>query len=65
MRKVRPKQSKGTIELTKQGVFQISSTPAGDTERKKIARLIRLRAIGKRDFRWRHIRPAPVSHDSR
>jgi uncharacterized protein (DUF927 family) len=42
-------QSKTTIELTPRGVFQVSTTPAGDTERKKIARLIRLRAIGKRE----------------
>ena len=50
MRKAQPRQSKPTIELTKQGVFQVSTTPGGDTERKKIARLIRLRAIGKRDL---------------
>ena len=42
-------QSKTTIELTPRGVFQVSTTPAGDTERKKIARQIRLRAIGKRE----------------
>ena len=41
-------QSKTTIELTPRGVFQVSTTPAGDTEL-KIARQIRLRAIGKRE----------------
>jgi uncharacterized protein (DUF927 family) len=49
MRKSKLTQSKATIELTSGGVFQISTTPGGDTERRKIARLIRLRAIGKRD----------------
>ena len=47
MRKPQPTQPKTTIELTKHGRFQISTTPAGDTERKKIAAPIRLRAIGK------------------
>jgi uncharacterized protein (DUF927 family) len=49
MRKSRPPQSKTTIELTARGVFQIRTTPAGDTKRKKIARPIHLRAIGKRE----------------
>ena len=49
MSKSKPTQRKTTIELTARGVFQISTTPAGETERKKIARLIRLRAIGKRE----------------
>jgi hypothetical protein len=49
MSKSKPTQNKTTIELTKQGVFRISATPGGDTERKKIARPIRLRAIGKRE----------------
>jgi hypothetical protein len=49
MRKSKPTQSNVTLELTKRGVFQISTTPTGDMERKKIAKLIRLRAIGKRE----------------
>jgi uncharacterized protein (DUF927 family) len=49
MRKFQPTQPKTPIELTTRGVFQISSTPDGGTERKKIARLIRLRAIGQRN----------------
>jgi putative DNA primase/helicase len=48
MRKSQSSQPKTTIELTKQGVFQISSTPAGGPKRKKIAAPIRLRAIGKK-----------------
>lgn len=46
MRKSKPTQPNVTLELTKRGVFQISTTPFG---RKKIAKLIRLRAIGKRE----------------
>ena len=49
MRQSQHTQSKTTIELTTRGVFQISSTADGGTERKKIARPIRLRAIGKRE----------------
>jgi hypothetical protein len=49
MRKSKPTQSNVTLELTTRGVFQISTTPTGDMERKKIAKLIRLRAIGKRE----------------
>ena len=49
MSKPKPTQQKTTIELTPRGVFQISTMPAGDTIRKKIARRIRLRAIGKRE----------------
>ena len=45
----KPTAPKTNIKLTKRGVFQISTTPSGDTERKKIARLIRLRAVGKKD----------------
>ena len=49
MHQSRHSPSKTTIALTAQGVFQISSTPAGGTERTKIARPIRLRAIGRRE----------------
>jgi hypothetical protein len=49
MRKSKPTQPNVPLELTKRGVFQISRTPFGGTERKKIAKLIRLRAIGKRE----------------
>ena len=49
MSKSKPTQRKTTIELTARGVFQISAARAGETERKKIARPIRLRAIGKRE----------------
>ena len=49
MSKSRPTQQKTTIELTARGVFQISTARAGETERKKIARLIRLRAVGRRE----------------
>lgn len=45
----KPTRQKTVIELTRRGVFQLRRSPCGDTERKKIARLIRLRAIGKRD----------------
>jgi uncharacterized protein (DUF927 family) len=38
-----------TIELSNRGVFLLSKTPAGDVKREKIARSIRLRAIGKRE----------------
>jgi uncharacterized protein (DUF927 family) len=38
-----------TIEITARGVFHISTSRAGQTERNKIARRIRLRAIGKRE----------------
>ena len=49
MSKSKPTQQQTTIELTARGVFQISAARAGETERKKIARPIRLRAIGKRE----------------
>ncbi len=49
MRKSKPTQPKSTIELTARGVFQLRATPGGESERKKIARSIRLRAIGKRE----------------
>ena len=49
MRQSQHSQSKTTIELTARGVFQISSAPVGGPERKKIARMIRLRAIGQRE----------------
>ena len=49
MSKSKPTQRKTTIELTARGVFQISTARAGETERKKIARLIRLRAVGRRE----------------
>jgi uncharacterized protein (DUF927 family) len=49
MSKSKPTQQKTIIELTPRGVFQISTMPAGDTKRKKIAGRIRLRAIGKRE----------------
>ena len=48
MSKSKPTQRKTTIELTARGVFQINTTPAGETKRKKIAAPIRLRAIGKK-----------------
>ena len=56
-------RSKSTIELAANGVFQIRITTAGDAERKRIAKPIRLRAIGEREngvtvaqirFRTRH-----------
>jgi len=52
-----------TIELTKRGVFRVRTGSIGDIKREKIARPIRLRAIGKREdgvtlaqirFRTRH-----------
>lgn len=52
-----------TIELTKRGVFRTSMDPVGEVKREKIARSIRLRAIGVREdgvtlaqieFRTRH-----------
>ena len=49
MSKSRPTQQKTTIELTADGVFQIKAAKAGKTERRKIARQIRLRAVGKRE----------------
>jgi uncharacterized protein (DUF927 family) len=49
MSRSKPTQWKTTIELTRHGVFQISMAPVGKPARKKIARLIRLRAIGKRE----------------
>jgi uncharacterized protein (DUF927 family) len=49
MRKSEQTQSNTIIELTTRGVFQNYTTPFGGTERKKIAKLIRLRAIGKRE----------------
>ena len=39
MSKSKPTQRKKTIELTARGVFQINIAPAGETVRKKIARL--------------------------
>ena len=50
MSKSKASHSKTAIELTPRGVFQISIGPTGDTERRKIAKLIRLRAIGRRDL---------------
>jgi hypothetical protein len=38
-----------TIELTSRGVFLVSKTPARDVKREKIAKSIRLRAIGERE----------------
>ena len=49
MSKYKPMRQKTTIELTRHGVFQINTARAGETERKKIARLIRLRAVGRRE----------------
>lgn len=49
MRKSKLTQSNTIIELSARGVFQNYKPPFGGTERKKIAKLIRLRAIGKRD----------------
>ena len=48
MSKSKPTHQKTTIELTARGVFQTKTTLAGDTQRRKIARFIRLRAIGTR-----------------
>ena len=45
----KPTQQKTTVELTRRGVFQVRTTTAGETKRRKIARPIRLRAIGKRE----------------
>ncbi len=49
MRKSKLTQSNMIIELRARGVFQNYKTPFGGAERKKIAKLIRLRAIGKRE----------------
>ena len=49
MSKSKPTLQKTTVELTRRGVFQIRTTTAGGAKRKKIARPIRLRAIGKRE----------------
>ena len=49
MSKSKLTQRKTSIELTARGVFQIRTARAGETERKKIARLIRLRAVGRRE----------------
>ena len=49
MSKSKASEQKTIIELTARGIFQIGSTPAGGTVRKKIAAPIRLRAIGKRE----------------
>ena len=38
-----------TVELTAKGVFEIRTTPACGTERRKVAKSIRLRAIGKKE----------------
>ena len=45
------KQSKNNarIELTPRGVFQKTMTPTGGTVQKKVASLVRLRAIGRRE----------------
>jgi uncharacterized protein (DUF927 family) len=43
------KPQKNTIELTAYGVFRITAARTGKMQRNKIARLIRLRAVGKRE----------------
>ena len=63
MSELKPTYQKATIELTARGVFQTKTTLAGDTQRRKIARFIRLRAIGTRGSVWRDFCPNPVPND--
>ena len=58
-------QSKTTIELTPRGVFQISTTPTGDTERKKIARLDPSTRFWQAGVRWQDLRPNQVPNNAR
>ena len=46
---MRRKISNPVIELTRKGVFQIRTTTAGPEKRKRVARSIRLQAIGRRE----------------
>ena len=48
MSKSKPTQQQTTIELTRQGVFQIRTTRLATRSERKSRRPIRLRAIGKR-----------------
>ena len=49
MSKSKPTHQESHHRAYRRGVFQTSTTTAGDTERKKMQALIRLRAIGKRE----------------
>ena len=49
MSNLKPTLSNTTVELTAKGVFEIRTTPASGTKRRKIAKPIRLRAIGKNE----------------
>jgi hypothetical protein len=49
MRRTKNPWQDATIELTRNGVFQKTKTAIGKTETRKIGRLIRLRALGRRE----------------